>query len=300
MLRNDSMLCNTCGFQNSNDAKFCERCGSFLAQSSPVYAAQAVCPRCGCQNDASAKFCEYCGYILQAQPVSQNAGAVKILWADKYIGDKKIGYSKASGHLRVYPDRLEFSRRMRMGTVFGAVGKLVTAKKANEKGEFEAYYFKDIESCFFSQYAIAVPSMVLVFKSGDVVKFASLSKSSEINECITYINESLSKYRGAAGSAMPDKDAQFSFVMPITNMAAVDDRAIAVVGYVSKGSVKTGSFVSIISESGENKGSFEVRSLAVNKKIAQTAVNGNSDVALLIFCPQSFISRGDKACIPIQ
>ena len=49
-------------------------------------------------------------------------------------------------------------------------------------------------------------------------------------------------------------------------------------------------------ENDESKGSFVVKSLAVNKAIATRACAGDNDVALLLYCPPAFIKSGDKAC----
>ena len=46
------MICQSCGFDNSKDARFCGMCGSSLGLH---------CPRCGKENPSGYKFCGHCG-----------------------------------------------------------------------------------------------------------------------------------------------------------------------------------------------------------------------------------------------
>src|SRR5262249_40565795 len=51
------MRCASCGFENPEQAKFCEECGTTLVR---------VCPSCGQQVRPTAKFCGQCGTTLGA------------------------------------------------------------------------------------------------------------------------------------------------------------------------------------------------------------------------------------------
>src|SRR5215510_14022425 len=51
------MRCGSCGFENPEQAKFCEECGTTLVR---------VCPSCGQQVRPTAKFCGQCGTTLGA------------------------------------------------------------------------------------------------------------------------------------------------------------------------------------------------------------------------------------------
>jgi len=46
------MKCSQCGFENDQDAKFCEQCGASFAK---------ICPECGSPLKPGAKFCKKCG-----------------------------------------------------------------------------------------------------------------------------------------------------------------------------------------------------------------------------------------------
>jgi membrane protease subunit (stomatin/prohibitin family) len=59
------VVCPKCGFQNPQNAKFCNNCGTPM-QSSAQTAATVNCPKCGTANPATAKFCVSCGAQMQA------------------------------------------------------------------------------------------------------------------------------------------------------------------------------------------------------------------------------------------
>ena len=50
------MICDNCGFQNPEDANFCQNCGQSLLRT---------CPKCSTSNAASANFCKNCGTNLR-------------------------------------------------------------------------------------------------------------------------------------------------------------------------------------------------------------------------------------------
>jgi predicted ATPase/class 3 adenylate cyclase len=52
------MRCASCGFENPEEAKFCEECGTPFVR---------VCPSCGQQARSTAKFCPECGTALRAE-----------------------------------------------------------------------------------------------------------------------------------------------------------------------------------------------------------------------------------------
>lgn len=57
------MLCPRCQKENSEEARFCRRCGASLC-------GPRVCPRCGHQNPADSDFCEECGCQLTPEATS--------------------------------------------------------------------------------------------------------------------------------------------------------------------------------------------------------------------------------------
>ncbi|MCX5539439.1 AAA family ATPase [Paraburkholderia sp. CNPSo 3076] len=60
------MRCTNCGFENLNQARFCEACGTLLTRT---------CPRCGHEAAAAARFCNECGAQLGATPESARSTA---------------------------------------------------------------------------------------------------------------------------------------------------------------------------------------------------------------------------------
>lgn len=59
------MRCLHCGYENTPDALFCEKCGNSLANSGQ--GDSFFCPECGTENKADALFCEGCGRRLVKQ-----------------------------------------------------------------------------------------------------------------------------------------------------------------------------------------------------------------------------------------
>jgi len=51
--------CPKCGFDNANEASFCEQCGTRLSR---------LCPNCGYEASPSAQFCRACGAPLGLSP----------------------------------------------------------------------------------------------------------------------------------------------------------------------------------------------------------------------------------------
>ena len=93
-----------------------------------------------------------------------------------------------------------------------------------------------------------------------------------------------------------DNYAKYTFAMEITNFIRVDEQYIAVVGSVKKGTVTKGEVLNVVSRNGLEKGSFEVRSIAVNKAISESAAEGNEDAALLCSFSPSMLKAGDIVC----
>jgi ribosomal protein L40E len=61
------MLCSNCGFTNTDDARFCEMCGTPLVPPAPVPTetdSSRICPNCGTVNGGVGKFCRNCGSTL--------------------------------------------------------------------------------------------------------------------------------------------------------------------------------------------------------------------------------------------
>jgi predicted amidophosphoribosyltransferase len=59
-------ICPACG-KPAGSGKFCNNCGTNLAEASVPAALPGVCPGCGAQNPPGTKFCGGCGKLL-AQP----------------------------------------------------------------------------------------------------------------------------------------------------------------------------------------------------------------------------------------
>lgn len=56
------MICNKCGTELSDGAKFCPECGEKVDLTEP-----GKCPSCGAQNAEGAKFCRECGAALNSE-----------------------------------------------------------------------------------------------------------------------------------------------------------------------------------------------------------------------------------------
>ena len=59
--------CAVCGYENSEDHRFCEGCGKPLGR---------LCPGCGNRTNPGARFCHGCGQPLEA---ATNAGGLSLL-----------------------------------------------------------------------------------------------------------------------------------------------------------------------------------------------------------------------------
>ncbi len=55
--------CPDCGYENTDDAKFCKKCGQRLESSSEG----VECPDCGYENEYDAEFCAKCGERLESR-----------------------------------------------------------------------------------------------------------------------------------------------------------------------------------------------------------------------------------------
>mgnify|MGYP001820195989 CR=1 FL=1 len=86
------MRCDNCGFENPEDANFCQNCGQSL---------QRVCPTCGTPNAAIANFCKNCGTNLRELPQTPTrAGEPTQSALYKYIPEEllsKIISARTSG-----------------------------------------------------------------------------------------------------------------------------------------------------------------------------------------------------------
>ncbi len=96
-----------------------------------------------------------------------------------------------------------------------------------------------------------------------------------------------------AGSTGYDKYPEYGFVMEISNFITVDEQYIAVIGSVVKGSASKGDTLYVMNRNGKCKGTFEIKSIAVNKTIADSASQGNIDTAFLCSFPHSLLKYGD-------
>ena len=96
--------------------------------------------------------------------------------------------------------------------------------------------------------------------------------------------------------AAQDKYGRYSFVMEISGFIRVDEQYVAILGAVRKGNAEKGTVLNVISSNGLDKGSFEVKSIAVNKAISENAAAGDEDTAFLCVFSPSLIKAGDIAC----
>lgn len=53
-------ICDKCGYENPDDAKFCIECGRELVNDSNI-----ICPKCGAKNTSDSAFCYNCGMQLE-------------------------------------------------------------------------------------------------------------------------------------------------------------------------------------------------------------------------------------------
>ena len=82
------MKCNKCGFENNDDAKFCNWCGEKIIIEEEKKE-ENKCPICGSANTADAKYCAVCGSQMSAkvvtqEPVYQQTNNKKVQSEDKF------------------------------------------------------------------------------------------------------------------------------------------------------------------------------------------------------------------------
>ena len=246
------------------------------------------CPVCGYINSVDALFCCYCGNSLPSfngnrQPVTEGDIIMVLDRINLTIGNRRIGGAKDCGLLKIYVDRLKFDRQYeRMLGAFSMPAKQMQSIE---------YYYTDIASCYYSVSRFNTPYMTVNMKTGEQLNFSCAGRQVEIADAVSYVNQAMN---GVTPQAVVDDG--HAFVMTISNCIPIKEQQSAVVGSVVKGSVYIGMNVSVIGSDNEVKGTFEVRSLAVNKMIAQQAFEGNQDVALLLPCHASVVRFGDRIC----
>ena len=294
------MKCTGCGAVNPDGTNFCKQCGKRLAKAPSPADNTVFCCFCGMRADEDAQFCIGCGkpFFNKENADLRDNPLMTLPIINKYMGDSRTGITQATGRILIFPDRLEFHRRIgsSVGASFGDAQK----GRGDRAGAAEVFPIAEIASCVYSPYTLQMPAMVLTMKNGQAFKFGKADKEKELHKAIALINEKIqpsAPKKNSARRAQPDRERDmFSFVMPISNFVAIEDYGTAIIGEVQTGSVAAGDTIYILGEDNASKGSFEVRSVAVNKKIAPRAFAGNDDVALLLFCPPTFIKSGDKAC----
>ena len=287
------MKCGKCGAINPDGNNFCKACGSRLERALSPNRDAIYCGFCGQLADDDAMFCTGCGrpFYAPLKPTGDKPRMVLTI-IDKYAGNRQSGMSKTGGRLLIFADRIEFLPRI--GSVSGAADA-----QNGAAGKIEVYPFRNIESCVYSPYALQMPALELTFSDGGTLRFGRMNKEAEIRAAADCIARSLapSPQSLQSGGTSPVRGGgMFSFVMPIANMVPIEDYGTAILGAVQTGAVKAGDTVFILGADSLSKGSFEVRSVAVNKAIAPQASAGDNDVALLLFCPPTVFKSGDKAC----
>lgn len=278
------MQCQQCGNSFEGEAKFCPFCGvSMMNQSSP---GGFFCDNCGTKLLSGATFCTGCGKQFGFGVQTQQSGCLKCLDSIRFsVGKKMMAGIKNQGRLCIYPDKLDFSKQ----------SLFLNNQNAINAAQNESFSLplSNIRQCFYTTYTLGIPSMGIELKnSPDILYFYAVNKRAELMDAITIVHQYMEE-----ASETSVNDSNYSFLMTINNCIPIDDIGSAVIGSVKKGSVKPGDKIRIVSDTDENKGTFEIRGIAVNKIKKEEAKAGDRDTALLIFCSPSYIKAKDKICV---
>ena len=269
------MICTKCGFQNPDGVRHCANCGSSLNAGSGVPQSVSTCPKCGHKLPVrSAKFCAFCGNPVGAADTQTGAPL--------FVG--KAEFNKTEGEMRVFRNRIEY--RPQFNKIF-----LILRNSIREEGT-TVFDIRNIRLCYYQGHG-----MYLEMYTGEIVTFflKDLSNRDLINLLVTV--DSLLDHRAAKKADVTSMMDHYSFVMKIESCVEIKDMGTALVGSVKKGTVRKNAMVSVISEQNEDKGAFILREIAVKKVPADSASEGDTDVALLIFCPINYFNQGDCVCI---
>lgn len=226
------MFCKYCAKQVGDGAKFCSYCGKALIKPKIKI---KKCRACGIEYSYDRMFCEQCGQALveeekevqeeqekkrEEQPkqppapqeqipkvepdkINEQTENPKLLKTIKamslYTGEPKISFSKATGTLNIYNDRLEFVKKLGNSAgaaMFGIVGAVVAANKAKKDGDVNTYYYKDLQAVRRGTYGGMLPGIVITLNSGEIYSFFGNAMGATIDESIKIIGHYSKEVKG--------------------------------------------------------------------------------------------------------
>lgn len=194
------MICSKCGKAISEDSRFCSGCGV------PVQRKEEFCSCCGQKLSPGVMFCTNCGTKQSENTgnsaiapsvaiktktqgnhsstapsttvkISQTGGLLReIKLVTKFYGEPAVGLANKGGTLRIYEDRVEFTRNR--GLTF--VGSIAAAMKS----EVETYYYSDCLSVTNGVYMAAFVTLVLNLRNGQKVSFCPIMPVSREMETV--------------------------------------------------------------------------------------------------------------------
>ena len=119
------MQCPQCQHKNSEAAKFCEECGTKLAQA---------CPVCGQKVNPRAKFCPECGTPLTSKPKGKKQKKQTTLGSRPWTPDSRsVSYTPLHLAQRTLAEQAAMEAR----SVTDGEHKTITALFANIQGSME-------------------------------------------------------------------------------------------------------------------------------------------------------------------
>jgi class 3 adenylate cyclase len=107
------MKCPKCQFDNSDQAKFCGKCGEKLS---------LVCPKCSSENTLSNHFCNECGQRLE-EVAAPEKGAPEAEGERKYV---TVLFSDLSGYTAMSEKLDPEEVKEMMSRIFGEIAQVVT------------------------------------------------------------------------------------------------------------------------------------------------------------------------------
>lgn len=117
--------------------------------------------------------------------------SVKLTW---FVGEKKVGFSKAEGIMMIYSDHLEYhfkasgmAVRTAASIAFGAVGAAVSSAMAKKKDAL-IFPMRDIAKVKESKFGAGYPALILEMRDGNSHTFSGGYRlKQDIAECVNLI-----------------------------------------------------------------------------------------------------------------
>lgn len=207
------MECKKCGKVLPDSAAFCSKCGEKVIKETGILEKNAsvnelVCPNCGKTFELDNVFCDECGFKLevvsvkksdnvtehsseegQEQTIVKRNGAklYELNMMSKYAGKPKVGIAKSSGTLTVYSGCLEFRRIL--GNSF--LDPLGIGDRLKNKDRTEIYVLTDISKVYQGKYLGVMPTMIIEFKSGEIISFSGMHNSGDVENAIRILQKYL-------------------------------------------------------------------------------------------------------------